>query len=184
MFHDSRWLQYYTLDCYPGEICTQTIPIEAGPDLEVGRPSLVTHSESDFGTSNEIEDSIEADEDEDRKFIPNTENRINSATTKLQNLELPAATKAPTRFTMGPSVASVFGVNGLGPHYPVTKHPKETRDQYYKTLFCCDILLQIKILRCSVVVAHFTKRFLPTLEDQGSNIITIFFINHIFGVKN
>ena len=27
-----------------------------------------------------------------------------------------------------------------------------------------------------MVVAHFTKRFLPTLEDQGSNIITIFLL--------
>jgi hypothetical protein len=25
------------------------------------------------------------------------------------------------RFTMGPSVASALGVNGMGPHYPVTR---------------------------------------------------------------
>jgi hypothetical protein len=51
---------------------------------------------------------------------------------KLQNLQM-AVTKAPARFTMGPSVASVYGMNGLGPHYPVTKRPEEARDQFYET---------------------------------------------------
>ena len=64
-FIRSAHFQYYTLDCYPGEICSQTIPIEADADPEVGRPSLVTHSDPDFGNSNEIDD-----DDDDRRQGP------------------------------------------------------------------------------------------------------------------
>ena len=113
----SEDIQTYTLDCYPGETCSQTIPIDIDPNAEIGRPGLVTHSDPDFGGINEIED------DDDHKYGSDTENRINSQVNKLQKLEIPV-THEPTRYTMGPSVASAYGVSGLGPQYPATKRPQ------------------------------------------------------------
>jgi len=37
-----------------------------------------------------------------------------------------SVTQAPVKYTMGPSVASIFGSHGLGPHYPQTRRPTVT----------------------------------------------------------
>ena len=114
-------IQYFTLDCYPDEPCSQTIPIDVDSDAEIGRPNLVTHADSDFGNNNEIDTDFR-----NEQFMQDTENRINGQILKEQKVEVPI-TKEPTRYTMGPSVASVYGTNGLGPHYPVTKRPQEAK---------------------------------------------------------
>jgi hypothetical protein len=52
-FATDEAIQYYSLDCYEGQPCSQTIPIEADAKAEIGRPNLVTHPDPDVG--NEID---------------------------------------------------------------------------------------------------------------------------------
>jgi len=127
---DNDAIQYFTLDCYPDEPCSQTIPIDVDPDAGIGRPNLVTHSDPDFGNNNN-HNEVDTDFRNDQ-FLKDTENRINGQTEKQQKVSVSApipipVTKEPTRFTMGPSVASVYGTSGLGPHYPMTKRPQEAK---------------------------------------------------------
>ena len=111
--HQNDVIQYYTLDCYPDEPCSQSIPIDVDPNAEIGRPNLVSHS--DFGSYNEV----------DNEHI--STNRISAPAPKVEQIQNFPVTRQPNRFTMGPSVASMYGTNGLGPHYPATKRPQESR---------------------------------------------------------
>jgi len=118
-------IQYYTLDCYPDEPCSQTIPIDVDPDAEIGRPNLVTHADSDFG-NNEVDVEQYTEVPDQRLYSPQPPKQQQQQKQPEVKKSTPV-TQEPTRFTMGPSVASMYGVNGLGPHYPVTKPPQETR---------------------------------------------------------